>query len=433
MLDLSAGAFDGTGGVSALKPGERWTVLEGDCNDLLPGIGAVDAVVCDPPYALTSGNAKYDLRLTGAGNERERRPKGPRGGFMGKAWDSEIPGAATWALALAAAKPGAHLLAFGGTRTFHRLTCAIEDAGWEIRDCLSWLYGSGFPKSHNGAWGGTALKPGWEPIVMARKPLIGTVEANHAAHGTGGLNIDEARCATGDDLNGGAYSGQRRHRTERTSTDTAPGAAPLSRLNRGIGSFDAPAGRWPANAAMDEEAAAMLDEQAGERKSSGIYCTDGGTPKGWSGGKWADAPREAKGYNDLGGASRFFYCAKASRSEREQGLEGQPEQRRAADYRPGDDGEQGLQSRRHGATSARNHHPTVKPVSLMRWLVRLVTPEGGVVLDPFAGSGSTGVAAVMEGRRFIGIEREAQYVEIARRRIADVAAQGSLFDRTGTK
>src|SRR3989304_2349138 len=148
--------------------GERWRVIEGDCLDVLKTLepGSVDAVVTDPPYGL---------------------------GFMGKDWDHGVPGVHFWTAALRVAKPGAHLLAFGGTRTFHRLTCAIEDAGWEVRDCLMWLYGQGFPKSLNGPWGGTALKPAWEPILMARKSLGGTVAANVEKWGTGGLNIGECR------------------------------------------------------------------------------------------------------------------------------------------------------------------------------------------------------------------------------------------------
>ncbi len=174
------------------------TVHVGDCLLVMPTLEAesVDAIVTDPPYHLTTGKK-------GGTGKASDNPNSPAGrsrigtGFMGKAWDGGDVAfrVETWREALRVAKPGAHLVAFGGTRTYHRLTCAIEDAGWEIRDCLSWLYGSGFPKSHNGPWGGTALKPGWEPIILARKPLVGTVEGNHAKHGTGALNIEDCRIA----------------------------------------------------------------------------------------------------------------------------------------------------------------------------------------------------------------------------------------------
>jgi len=363
----------------------QWAVHHGDCLDVMPTLdaGSIDSIVSDPPYGLA---------------------------FMGKMWDHGVPGVHFWARANRVAKPGAHLLAFGGTRTFHRLTCAIEDAGWEIRDCLSWLYGSGFPKSHNGAWGGTALKPGWEPVILARKPLIGTVAANHAAHGTGALNIDGCRVASHD--------GATTARTRAMVHDTA---APFGRgaLMGGDGS---PLGRWPANVALDEEAAAMLDESVGSLTS--------GKPVGMRGdhydrnayGEWGSIP--ITGFGDTGGASRFFYTAKASRSEREAGLDG-PE-RDKAKWSSGDKSPGTLQSENTKRT-ARNTHPTVKPVDLMRWLVRLVTPVGGLVLDPFLGSGTTGVAALEEGCRFIGIEREAEYVAIARARI-EAAARAPMLD-----
>ena len=323
------------------------SVRHGDCREVMAAMDAasVDAIVTDPPYGLA---------------------------FMGKGWDHAVPGVEFWTEALRVAKPGAHLVAFGGTRTFHRLACASEDAGWEVRDTLSWLYGSGFPKSHNGPWGGTALKPAWEPIIMARKPLTGTVAANVAAHGTGALNVDECRIdasagrphivskaepslnAFGNGLNGSAFAG---------STTL---------------------GRWPANVLLDEGAAAQLDAEAGERKSGvpGVRRKSHDT-SAMSGRLGITGQREA-GYGDTGGASRFFYTAKASRKERGEG----------------------------------NHHPTVKPIALMRWLCRLVTPAGGTVLDPFTGSGTTGCAAALEGFGFVGIEREAEYVAIAERRIA---------------
>lgn len=366
------------------------TVIHTDCLDGMRGLDAesVDAIVTDPPYGLS---------------------------FMGKDWDHGVPGEAFWEEALRVAKPGAHLLAFGGTRTFHRLAVAIEDAGWEIRDCLSWLYGSGFPKSHNGPWGGTALKPAWEPILMARKPLMGTVAANVAAHGTGTLNVDGCRIETNDNLNGGAYSASRK---PSESAWVRHGGTIHSSTGR---PYVAPAGRWPANVALDEDAAAMLDEQSGDIPTQRI---DKPCPEPTiHGHQWGtmQGNRGPRGYSDTGGASRFFYCAKASRSEREAGLEGM-EAGAMYDRDPSKTSHR-LQvfsedGRPDTSTKSRNHHPTVKPIALMRWLCRLVTPQGGLILDPFTGSGTTGCAAVLEGLRFLGFERDAEYVEIARRRIA---------------
>ena len=314
---------------------------------------SVDAVVTDPPYGLS---------------------------FMGKDWDHGVPGRAFWLESLRVAKPGAHLVAFGGTRTFHRLACAIEDAGWEIRDCLSWLYGSGFPKSKNiGAGWGTALKPAWEPIILARKPLVGTVAANVLEHGTGALNVDGCRISAIDfeprDRLGAAKLMEDRPWQLRQREEGRPQMIEGNAL-----------GRWPANLVLDEEAAAMLDEQSGE-----MGLSRGGSRGDSRGLKFGmGSVDEPQGFGDSGGASRFFYTPKASSGER------------------------------HYA--GKNSHPTVKPVELMRWLVRLVTPPGGLVLDPFMGSGSTGVAALAEGFRFVGIELDAGMVKLARRRIA-----GPLF------
>jgi len=350
---------------------------------------SVDSIVSDPPYGLA---------------------------FMGKAWDHGVPGEPFWREALRVAKPGAYLVAFGGTRTFHRLTCAIEDAGWEIRDCLSWLYGSGFPKSHNGPWGGTALKPAWEPIILARKPLIGTVAANVAAHGTGGLNVDGCRIPASDKTPAPVGEFGRSY---------ALGPSGFTGVRDGAG--DA-LGRWPANVCLDEEAAGMLDEQTGTLSVTGkrsaasqARWAEGESPLVGSGA----TNRKLTEYGgDTGGASRFFYTAKASRREREAGLEGMEEKRSGVMQ---DDGYKWTHDGKGNAidlnTKARNHHPTVKPIALMRWLCRLVTPPNGLVLDPFTGSGTTGCAAVLEGFRFIGCEKEAEYVAIAEKRIAHWAGQ----------
>lgn len=323
---------------------------------------SIDSVICDPPYGL---------------------------GFMGKGWDHGVPGVEFWLHALKVAKPGSYLLAFGGTRTHHRLTCAIEDAGWEIRDCLMWLYGQGYPKH------GSSLKPGWEPIVMARAPSSTATL----------LNIDACRLGSDEEYEANC-SGDRGHTSAREAQSTSfvmcGGKAAI--------------GRWPANVVLDEEAAAQLDEQTGSKKS-GANPTRRGSPKtravyGEFAGQEACVP--ARGA-DEGGASRFFYCAKANRTERDVGMEGFAE--RPLFWSQGTKNPGTFQSdgtKKH----ARNNHPTVKPIALMRWLARLVTPVSGVVLDPFCGSGSTGCAAIAEGFGFVGCEIDPDYASIARARIA---------------
>ncbi len=329
---------------------DKLTLHHGDCLEVLRSLPdcSVDSVVTDPPYGLS---------------------------FMGKRWDYDVPSVEVWAECLRVLKPGGHLLAFAGTRTQHRMAVRIEDAGFEIRDMIAWVYGSGFPKSldvskaidkaagaerevvgQHGApaksiysqgkqelpqevnitapatpeakqwegWG-TALKPALEPITVARKPLIGTVAENVLQHGTGAINVDGGRVGTESTL--------------RTNGKTAIWA------DGGMNSVQGGStqGRWPANFIHD-----------GSEEATDL----------------------------LGASARFFYCAKASKADR-----------------------------------GENHHPTVKPTDLMRYLCRLVTPPSGIVLDPFMGSGSTGKAAMLEGFAFVGIEREAEYIEIAKARI----------------
>ena len=328
-------------------------VLNGDCLDVLRGMAdnSVDSIVTDPPYGLSQQGTDDIVECLAAWMRGE--PYAPKKrGFMGKDWDGWVPGPEVWRECLRVLKPGGHLLAFAGTRTQDLMTIGLRLAGFEIRDLIMWCHGQGFPKSHNlsGEWQGwgTALKPALEPITVARKPLTGTVAANVLEWSTGALNIEGCRVGTDDAWAGneanahGNYSGQ-----------------VLGKFAKQYAKPSNPSGRWPANLIHDGS------EEA----------TEG-----------------------LGSAARFFYAAKASRSERDAGLDGM-----------------------------RNPHPTVKPVALMRWLCRLVTPPGGVVLDPFAGSGSTGVAAVAEGFSSILIERDTEYVEIIRRRLAH--AQGVLFSR----
>lgn len=398
------------------------TLHHGDCLDVLRELpdNSVDAVITDPPYSLN---------------------------FMGREWDSHRSSSefqdwcTVWATeCLRILKPGGHLLAFGGSRTWHRLAAAIEDAGFEIRDSIAWLYGSGFPKSmdvskaidkaagaerevvgharrtgkESGTYGafagdntitvpttdaakqwqgwGTALKPSFEPIVVARKPLAGTVATNVLEHGTGALNIDACRIPTGDKLGGGSTTrGQQMkdgwHRPWMDDPDMVAANAERSRASV---ARSEELGRWPTNVILDEHQASELDRQ------SGTSTSRVGKPRGAaSGAGWGMTATGAE-YADEGGASRFFpvfrYEPKAPTSER-----------------PKADGVQ---------------HPTVKPLDLMRWLVRLVTPVGAVVLEPFAGSGTTAEACVLEDRQCIAIEREAEYLPLIVSRLKKPVQQG---------
>ena len=356
-------------------------VTVGDCLEELRRLpeDSVDAVVTDPPYGIRFMGEAWDgreieeqaranrrdvsarTRLTGSPDSPNRRLIARTGSaFQNRAgeagsYDFSPTGNRAfqeWCEAwgrecLRVLKPGGHLLSFGGTRTFHRLVCGLEDAGFEIRDCVVWLYGKGFPKSHNltGEWEGwgTALKPGHEPIVVARKRPAGTIAANVLRYGTGALNIAATRL--GDDA-GWSYPNGRGGRGWGGRESLA------TNLDEPMEAAD---GRWPPNVLLSHH-----DD-----------CHE-------------DCPIE------LSGAARFFYVAKASRAEREAGLE------------PGD----------------RNQHPTVKPLGIMRWLVRLAVPPGGVVVDPFLGSGTTAIAAELEGFRWLGIEREAGYARVAEARLA---------------
>jgi DNA methylase len=359
---------------------DRAVLLHGDCRrilELLPEC-SVDSIVTDPPYLL---------------------------GFMSREWDSLPVGRAQeewhklWCdVALRVLKPGGHMLAFGGSRTFHRMCSAIEDSGFELRDVMMWMYGQGFPKSLDVAkqkvddverwrgWG-TALKPAYEPIAVARKPLDGTVAENVNAWGVGGINIDG--CRVGDEVRFNPPSG-------------APDDGSTYALGmRGKGEGTTATGRWPANVLADAEAGAMLDAQAGEVGSHGghVECGEIGF-KGGSKGASRDVAKSA------GGPSRFFYCPKPSKAEKDLGLDHLPV-RSGGELTDREDGSAGLNSPRAGAGRGggqRNPHVTVKPVELMRYLCRLVTPPGGTVLDVFAGSGTTGVAALAEGLTFVGAE-----------------------------
>jgi DNA modification methylase len=492
----------------------------GDCIEIMRRMPAssVDAIITDPPYGLefmgkgwdSFGGERSDGSRGGAG-DKGILPGYGRGGTNANVVRFKARGAhafqafsETWAVeAFRILKPGGHLLAFAGTRTYHRMASGVEDAGFEIRDCIAWMYGSGFPKSldvskaidkHGGAsiawfgqwfrqwretnkitqkevaslfpsktggltgcvanwelglnmptpdqfntirdtfglpfdsifeaerevvgkyeadmgglggerlgiaggnitapatpeaeaWNGwgTALKPAFEPVVVARRPLIGTVAQNVLEHGTGALNIDACRIGRDpDDVIGWASSGSG------SSENRAMSGPNFARDPKPDAS-----GRWPANVALDATAAAMLDEQSGEL-TSGIMKARTNREARKGGAIYGQDQRNIVAgdtYADTGGASRFFYTAKASRQDRTAG---------------------GL---------ADNTHPTVKPTDLMRWLIRLVTPPGGIILDPFGGSGSTGLAARAENVRCILIEREPEYLQIIRDRLA----QQNLF------
>lgn len=432
------------------------TLHHGDCLEVMRTMpdASVDAIVTDPPYGL---------------------------GFMGKHWDHGAPGPDFWREMHRLAKPGAHLLAFGGTRTVHRIAASVEDAGWEIRDMLVWAYASGFPKSLDvskaldkraGHWRGragavvvdeqpakgteyertpkgdpvtaaaaaaagwgTALKPAWEPIVMARKPLIGSVADNWLEHGTGALNIDGTRIP-------GQWTSWRR------------GDGSINPDGAGFGSWvesvggdpgnaarnpESPLGRWPSNVLLSDPE--LFDEPNPYVVGSGAVMGPSAPASGptWEGPSGSPSRSPFKGtdrdpqfYGDSGGYSRFFIIPKADRADREPVLGGLA-------LRSEGDGTTVRNARcatchrvKFAADADRCHcdapvweasslranvHPTVKPTDLMRHLVRLVTPPGGTVLDPFLGSGTTAIAAEMEGFDWIGIEREAEYVAIAEARL----------------
>jgi len=397
-------------------------IKHGDCLEAMRGMAdnSVDSIVTDPPYCLS---------------------------FMGKKWDYDVPEQAVWEECLRVLKPGGHLLAFAGTRTQHRMAVRIEDAGFEIRDMIAWVYGSGFPKSldvskaidkaagverevigmrehptltredksrngtaQNGSnsakeewpitspateaasqwqgWG-TALKPALEPITVARKPFSGTVAANVLEHGTGAINVDGCRVGTDGATKRG---GQAEYPKNEDGTEDRSGS--WARVGHSIEPLNL--GRWPANLIHDgsEDVLAGFPQSKGtasggspdrNSKSSEAYWGEGGG--GFKGG------RSTVAHGDNGSAARFFYCAKASKADR---------------------GES-------------NGHPTVKPTELMRYLVRLVTQPGGTVLDPFTGSGSTGKAAILEGFSFIGIEKEEASVDISTRRMKEAQIEMGLF------
>jgi DNA modification methylase len=435
-------------------------LINADCIEAMKAMpdNSVDSIVTDPPYEL---------------------------GFMGKSWDASgiAFNVEVWREALRVMKPGGHLIAFSGSRTYHRMAVAIEDAGFEIRDQIMWVYGSGFPKSHNVSKGidkaagaerevvgdkldrpgyhlnghqsptgafsagissstpesrlnsalitapataaakqwdgwGTALKPAHEPIVLARKPLIGTVANNVLTHGTGGLNIDGSRVvADGENFDNlksrpiGKLNTRRNDETDEEFdvrvNESPEQLAALAKLKE--------LGRWPANFIHDgsDEVVALFPDLKGK---IGMVGNTGGNNKIY--GKFNRQENQTPGTTDSGSAARFFYCAKASKRDRNEGLDGFEVKVGAKQFNEGMEGKlRSDGSEIKTAIAQTNHHPTVKPTTLMQYLVRLVTPPNGIVLDPFMGSGSTGKACAYEGFDFIGIEQSAEYVAIAQARI----------------
>jgi site-specific DNA-methyltransferase (adenine-specific) len=414
-------------------------LILGDCLDKLKELddNSIDSIVTDPPYGLA---------------------------FMGKKWDYDVPSQQIWEECLRVLKPGGHLLSFAGSRTYHRMAVRIEDAGFEIRDQIMWVYGSGFPKSHNIGKGvdkiqgnerevvgenpnkkgrksdgkssfvsdtllgkgenagvyvdkgnspwegwGTALKPAHEPIVMARKPLSeNTVVDNVLQWGTGGINIDDSRIGLDEELDKSQLRTiNRSQKTEKDGWGMNSNGSDTAQVVR-------PEGRFPANIIFDEEAGKLLDEQSGISKSTGgRNGNKEGVGHNGIYGKYNGEVKDGNpGLGDVGGASRFFYCPKTSKTDRNEGLEHLPISR------PDTRTETGMGSFvDKGVQPQQNIHPTVKPTDLMLYLIRLVTPKGGTTLDPFMGSGSTGKAAVRGGFDFVGIEREKDYFQIAEARI----------------
>jgi site-specific DNA-methyltransferase (adenine-specific) len=333
-------------------------------------------------------------------------------------------------------KPGAYIASFGSTRTYHRMASGIEDAGFEIRDQLAWIFGSGFPKSKNldgdrEGWG-TALKPGWEPICLGRKPLSGTVAETVAEHGTGALNINACRIPTNEILREGTGNIPCRHNEFTPRSREGEASADRRYTENGSTNFAAKPGprggdakgRWPANVCHDgsEEVLEHFPQAGGQQGA----LTGNEPSAAFSGeviyGKMARTNASTPRIESDPSAARFFYCAKASRADRNAGCENMPAKQLL--WSSGTQNPGSFQSE-NTDRNVSNFHPTVKPTALMRWLCRLITPPGGRIIDSMMGSGSTGRGAILEGFQFTGIEREGPYFAIAKARIAE--AQGELF------
>lgn len=361
----------------------------GDCLEVLPTLAAnsVDAVITDPPYHLT--------QLSRNGSPRQNDPNTPFGrtrlgskGIAGKTWDGGDVAMRpeTWRLVYDVLKPGARLLGFSGTRTYHRMVCAIEDAGFEIMDQIGWITASGMPKSHH------SLKPAWEPIVMARKPLAGSVQANIEAYGCGGLNIDACRLPIDPAVDDPRLGGKGEWSTASMGTNVYGKFA-------GTMTGSSTLGRWPSNLITDgsEE---VLDAFArfGEKTSGKPGVRRKPHETNSMSGRLAMTGKTEVGFGDTGSAARFFQSCLFNEDEEFQRFH--------------------YSGKAKTSDRAGSKHPTVKPISLMRFLCKLVVPPGGTVLDLFAGSGTTGEAAVLEGFNAILIEKEDEYAIDIRNRLA---------------
>lgn len=421
----------------------NFTLHRGDCIEAMRAMpdNSVDSVVTDPPYGIRFMGKSWDgADIEARTSYRASMPShaaacGPNGGHRSIAaeagkYDLTPAGMLAfqaftleWASeCLRVLKPGGHLLSFAAARTYHHMAVGIEMAGFEIRDQIMWVFGSGFPKSHNlkgehEGWG-TALKPAHEPICMARKPLTGTVAANVMEHGTGAIHIDACRIGVTDAAYSRNCSGDRGHGGTRSLEERG-----ATNMRQGGGS--AASGRWPANLIHDgsPEVVAMFPAEAGA-----IAPVKGTAPtaNGFSGAvAYSGMMGRVQGafHADAGSAARFFYCAKTSRKDRNEGLHSGVQQAVAtnATMRKIEDAD--------WASRNGNHHPTVKPTNLMAYLLRLVTPPGGTALDPFMGSGSTGKAAMREGFQFIGCELDPQYLAIAQARIEHEASKRVQVDQ----
>ena len=382
----------------------------------------VDSIVTDPPYHLTSIVKRYSKENSAPPTSKSMGGAFVRvsKGFMGKEWDGGDIAfrPETWELALKLLKPGGYILAFSASRNYHRMAVAIEDAGFEIRDQMMWLYGSGFPKSLNlGNGWGTALKPAHEPIVMARKSLEGTNKQNMEKYGVGGINIDGCR-----------IEGEVKHPPNnpdfRDAAKQAMAKGGVDKLSFGQ-DRDAPIKRKTTNRKS--------------RSKDGVW-TDGNSGMKAEGSQFADAdPKGRFPANVMHGGletewAKYFYCPKVSKAERNQGLEDFPVKKSKGGGGTSNDtwyeDDVNSASGKFGSEKApsKNTHPTVKPQELMKYLCRMVTPKGGTVLDIFMGSGSTGMAAKDEGFDFIGIERDKEYFNIAEKRIKITAPLSEFME-----
>ena len=438
-----------------IQPPNTNLLINADCLTAMKELpdNSVDSIVTDPPYGLS---------------------------FMGKKWDYDVPSIEVWKECLRVLKHGGMLLSFAGSRTYHRMAVNIEDAGFEIRDQIMWIYGSGFPKSHNigkaidklqgnerenlgknpnarktsgniqickkdgsgvltkgtsdwEGWG-TALKPAHEPIVVARKPLSEkTVALNVLKYGTGGINIDACRIEAKDNMGDwDRFKGYQNKNTIRKNMVDKKEDDFKERCDNGINNQ----GRYPANIILDEEAGKLLDEQSGVLNTGGGNRNSKGKTELFTG--FGDTGTERIFNTNKGGASRFFYCAKASKSERNKGLDEFEEKQNlitnqswkcklCGKYQLCGNGDIcKCKNPIWVKPMAKNTHPTVKPVKLIEYLVKLVTPKGGIILDPFMGSGTTGIAAKGQGFNYIGFDMTAEYCEIAEARIKATDCQRKI-------